>query len=215
MTLIRTSFNLLDSKSEIRSKILEALLPDVIKYFSDIFASLQNDISSLIIKYITDQPEYSSLLGGQLQYEFGIPDPESRLSEILDTIKSGAIVKNKPISIKGDELIGGIKIQMIKKDFGDLLSLGASSFTTEKGDKLNWLQWLLLEGDSVIISDHIFIFGPNSTSRTGLGIMKEISGGFWRVPPEYSGTITNNWITRAIDNASVEIEAIIQKYFKD
>jgi len=215
MTLIKLSFDLVDSKSEISSKILTALLPDVIKYFSSIFSGLQNKMSSILIKYITDQPEYGSLMNGQLQYEFGITDPANRLSEILDTIKNGAVINNKPIIIKGGQIIGGIKIQMVKKDFSDLLSLGGSSFATEKGSQLNWLQWLLLEGDSVIISDHVFIFGPNRASRTGLGIMREIPGGLWRVPPEYAGTLNNNWITRAIDEALGEIETTMQKLLTD
>ena len=208
---IGLSVKLAESSSEISSKIIQALLPDVTKYFNGISAELTQSIPDIIIKYITQQPEYTALISGSLQYEFGLPDPANRVNEILLSIKSGYIVKEKPVTAKSSSVIGGLKIQMIKKDFSDLLSLGSATLTTEKGDQLNWLQWLLLEGDSVIVSDHIFVFGPSPFSRTGMGLMRESVGGFWRVPPEYAGSINNNWITRAIEAASSEIDTTIQK----
>lgn len=208
---IGLSVKLSESSSEISSKIIQALLPDVTKYFNSVTSELSQTIPNIIIEYIMQQPEYTALISGSLQYEFGLPDPASRLNEILLSIKTGYLVKEKPITAKSASLIGGLKIQMIKKDFSDLLSLGSATLTTEKGDQLNWLQWLLLEGDSVIVSDHIFVFGPSPFSRTGMGLMRESVGGFWRVPPEYAGSINNNWITRAIESAASEIDTTIQK----
>lgn len=214
MSSISLSVKLLESSNEISDKILQTLLPDVTKYFNNITQKLIQEIPNIIVGYITQQPEYSSILGGTLQYEFGIPDPANRLDDILSSIKNGYITKEKPVIIKSNMLVGGLKIEMLKKDFSDLLTLGASTITTEKGAKLNWLQWLLIEGDSVIVSDHIFIFGPSRHSRTGMGLMRESFGGFWRVPPEYAGNINNNWITRAINAASGEIDSIIQKIIR-
>jgi hypothetical protein len=211
---IGLSFSLIDSQSEITQKILNAIFPQVEKYFDSNINQLVGIIPKILIQHITNQPEYLALTQGTLQYELGIPDPQSRMEEILETIKSGVIVKKKPVSIKSSSISGGIKIQMIKKDFKDLLSLGASSIITEKGSQLNWLQWLLLEGDSIIVSDHIFLLGPSRFSRTGFGLMKENSGGFWRVPPEYAGNINNNWITRSITSAVSEIDAAIEKILK-
>lgn len=211
MSTLALSVKVIESSSEIETRILEALLPDVTKFFTKVQNQLAQIIPNIIINSITNQPEYDSLLNGTLQYEFGLPDPASRLSEIISSIKDGSIVTVKPIVAKSSGISGGVKIQMIKKDFGDLLSLGGSSFVTEKGDRLDWLKWLLIEGDSVIVSDHIFIFGPSQYSRTGYGIMRQVGGGFWRVPPEYAGTINNNWITRAIESASSEIESQLQK----
>lgn len=205
------SFDIIDSQSEIASNLLNALLPDVTKYFDKVSNKLIKTIPSIIVSSIISQPEYSALLSGTLQYELGIPDPANRLNEILTTIKEGYSVQQKPVTAKSTSISGGIKIQMIKKDFSDLISLGASTIVTEKGEKLNWLEWLLIEGDTIIISDHIFILGPSKYSRTGFGIMRETLGGFWRVPPEYAGSINNNWITRGINAASGEIEKTIEQ----
>ena len=40
------------------------------------------------------------------------------------------------------------------------------------------------------------------------------SGFSWRVPPEYAGSITNNWITRAIDQSQTAIESEIASFFR-
>lgn len=208
---IGLSVNLVESDSEITSKILQALMPQVSVYFDKIQSQLVDSIPSIIIQSIVNQPEYDALMSGTLQYEFGIPDPGSRLSEIIETIRNGYVVKYKPVSAKSSSLVGGIKIEMVKKDFSDLLSLGSASLTTEKGEKLEWLRWLLVEGDNVIISDNVFILGPDPNSRTGYGIMRQIGGGFWRVPPEYAGNLENNWITRAIEEASTSIDKEIQR----
>lgn len=210
-SLLGLSVNLVESESQITYKILQALLPQVSVYLDKIQSQLVDTIPSIIIESIINQPEYGALLSGTLQYEFGIPDPGSRLSDIIETIRNGHVVKYKPVSIKSSGLLGGIKIEMIKKDFSDLLSLGSASFTTEKGQKLDWLRWLLIEGDNVIISDNVFIFGPDPNSRTGYGIMRQVGGGFWRVPPEYAGSLENNWITRAIAEASNSIDKEIQR----
>ena len=35
----------------------------------------------------------------------------------------------------------------------------------------------------------------------------------WKVPSEFSGTINDNWITRAIDQATPEIEKMLDGAF--
>lgn len=210
---IPLSFSLIETQNEISTKILNAILPEVNKYFNRNVNDLEKIIADIVVESITKQPEYAAIVSGTLQYELGIPDPVGRIADILNTIRNSSIVKKKPITIKSSGIVGGIKIEMIKKDFSDLLSLGSATLITEKGDQLNWLQWLLLDGDSIIISDHNFILGPSNYSRTGFGIMRETVGGFWRVPPEYAGNINDNWITRAISAASKDIDNAISKVF--
>jgi hypothetical protein len=214
MSQLQFSVKLVDNNSTISREIIKALLPDIQKYFNGIAAKISKSIPDLVINSIMNQPEYASLMSGALQYEFGLPDPANRLSEILSTIRANTQIINKSPQLKGNKISAGIKFSMIKSDFSDLLSLGGASLTTEKGSKLDWLDWLLKQGDSIIISDYNFIFGPSKYSRTGMGIMKEVTGGSWRVPPEFAGTINNNWITRAIDAASSDIDNLINKVFQ-
>ncbi len=202
---------LVETNGAIAKNMLNALLPEVNSYFSNIHSSIKNNISAILINHIKNQPEYTSLMSGDLKGQFGLPDSSSRLSAILSSIENNGVTTLKPIKIVNNKLQGSIKLQMIQKDFNDLLSLGESVFTTEKGQKLEWLKWLLKEGDSIIISEYYFIAGPYSNSRTGLGIMHKFQGSSWRVPPEFAGTISNNWITRAINSASSDIQQELEK----
>lgn len=213
MTL-KFDLKLVGSNSDIGKDICNALLPDINRFLDNVFDKMKKTIPDIVIQSIVSQPEYESLVSGQLRSEFGLPDASARISEILQTIRSGAGVSKRRAVVSGSKISANIRFEMIKSDFQDLVNLGAASFTTEKGAQLNWLQWLLLEGDSVIITDYRFTAGPSSFSRTGSGIMQQSSGAFWRVPPEFAGTVKNNWITRAIDSASSDIERAIQSLIR-
>lgn len=212
MSKLTIDLKLLDTNAKIGRDIMNALLPDVKQYFNSRLQRVENAIPDLVVQSIMSEPEYGALLNGTLFHEFGIPDPAGRVSEILSTIRSGASIDIKSPSISGNSIKGGFKFKMVKQDFADLLALGGSSFITEKGSVLNWLRWLLIEGDSVIITDYSYSVEGQGKSRTGLGVM--ISGGSWRVPPEFAGNIKNNWITRAIDKAMPQIEATVTRIMK-
>jgi hypothetical protein len=101
---------------------------------------------------------------------------------------------------------------MVKVDFSDVLySSYAELKYSSKKNALPWLEWLLLRGSVPIIKEHEIVIGPNRRSRTGLAVMKQKDGQTWSVPKRYSGTIGDNWITRAIDSSNSEILGFIQK----
>ena len=66
--------------------------------------------------------------------------------------------------------------------------------------KLDWLNWLLTRGDDIIVGDYSFIQKPG-IGRSGLGAMT--AGGVFRIPPEYSGTQDDNFITRTLLSEAV------------
>jgi hypothetical protein len=209
MSNLSLQFKLLDNQKEISKKILEALLPLAQEYFERVTDNLSNNIADIIISYIKNEPEYESLLNGTLKYEFGIPDAGPRIEFILSHIKSSGVTKIQNPIIRGNRIVASYQVQLIKSDFENLLAVGSSSFTTEKGQQLDWLRWLLIEGDTLIITGYEFEFGPNIGSRTGMGIMK--MGNSWRVPPEFAGNVNNNWITRGINSAVPEIDQYLMK----
>ena len=207
MSILKFGIKLSEDYSKISNNIATALLPQVKAYFQKSILGLDEKIAEIIINSIMSQPEYGSLISGTLQYEFGIPESSSRISEILNRIRENRIVQIKNPTISGSKINASIKIQMVQNDFDDLISLGASKVVSEKGTDLNWLKWLLLEGDTIIIGDYHVVLGASPRSRTGMAVM--VRGGSWRVPPEYAGNIKNNWITRAIDGASEQINKTI------
>lgn len=206
-------FKITEKNSDISNKILKALKPQVKAHFQKSFETVKDNLSNIVIEAIINAPEYIELVSGRLKAEFGLPNADARISEILDEWKK---IKFKFNGIKqsGDNLVGSFILDMIPSDFTNVINLPSASFVTEKGDVLNWLEWLLLFGNKTIIKDYEVVLGPNPRSRTGMAVMRGVIGSKWRVPPEYSGTKNNNWITRAIDSADPQIEDLIKKSLK-
>lgn len=203
--------NLVESDSDIAYKILKALLPEVSNYLKDIIYYLQSNLPSVIKNAIINTPEYDSLNGGQLQYEFGIPDISVKLAELLNLWSTNIKINYSPPAIANNKIKGSFSANMIKVDFSDVLySDYAIVYDAMRGYSLPWLEWLLLEGNKTIIKNQTVVLGPNKYSRTGYAVMRESSSS-WKVPSQYAGTISNNWITRALDNAENNISNLIDK----
>lgn len=195
------SFNLLDSSTDIRTRILNSLAEYLSPILENTKNSLQNSLPQYIENALTSQPEYISLLSGQLRSELGVPDARSRLDTIFSEWKNNAFVVYDKIKVKGSSLVGGFGINMIRSDFSDILSLPASEVVDDiSGSVVPWLKWLLLDGGKILIKNYKVQLGNNPRSRTGGAIMIESVNENWRVPPQFAGTINDNWITRAIES---------------
>lgn len=211
---IHSRITLEETPEQIERKILKALQPDLEKYLQKSFQKVQPRLVKLVQDAIVMSPEYQSILSGQLKYEFGLPDSQARLQEILGFWKH-IDVKYNPIKITQQlDISGGFTIGMIKSDYSDVLKSAAAQLTTEKGVTLDWLEWLLLFGNRTIIKDYVVKFGRNRASRTGNAIMTGNSKGKWSVPGEFSGTQNNNWITRVIDEIEKDFNKIITEALK-
>jgi hypothetical protein len=205
---MKYSLKLLESNSSIRKMILEALQEDVSQTINRAIPLISKQIQDLVRSAIRSSNEYQSLLSGKLRFEFGIPDT-SVVDQVIDAWVNNINVDIKKISITNTGLSGGFSVGMIASDFQDVLSLAGSQVTdTEKGYSLPWLQWLLLDGNKVLVKDYKVVLGPNPYSRTGYALMRENSSSGWRVPAEFAGTVSNNWVTRAIDSLSDDINNI-------
>jgi hypothetical protein len=213
MPNIKINLELKTSENYIYRKILQSLKPQVDEYLSSIFTKVQPKIIALVQQSIKNAPEYLSLQSGQLKAEFGIADSDTRLNALLEFWQNITAKYNK-VSVRGNTLVGGFSISMIRSDYSDVLSSSVATVVTEKGKELNWLEWLLLFGNKTIIKDYTVELGPNQRSRTNMAIMKGSVSGKWSVPAQYSGTQDNNWITRSIDLVSSEIENLFTKELK-
>ena len=61
----------------------------------------------------------------------------------------------------------------------------------------------------------IYVVRTAETASAAAFGMRLTPSGKWKIPSEFSGTITNNWITRAIDIASDSIDSILSSTLKD
>lgn len=211
---MKFSVKLLESDDLIAKKIMDALIPDIEKFMVSGVNRLKSELPNIIKNTIVNTPEYESILNGKLKYEFGLPDSSNKLAGLLDIWSTTLDYTFKPPKKYKGQIIGSFSVSAIRVDFSDVLySDYAIMYDSLRGYTLPWLEWLLLEGNKTIIDNYDVKFGPNKYSRTGNAVMKSSSSS-WSVPSEFAGTISDNWITRAIDSANNDINDLLNRIFK-
>lgn len=208
---MKLGLKILESNSQIQKSILMALLPECIAFMKHSMNQLKATIPEIVAQSIYNRPEYQSLVGGTLRLELGIPDANAKIAELIQIwINNIEFVYNPPV-ISGSKIKSSFAVNMIKVDFSDVLGTDAAHVRDNiRGYSLPWLEWLLLDGSKAIVPGYDVVLGPNLRSRTGLALMR-ISNSDWRVPSEFAGTIGDNWITRAIDDASGDIMTALER----
>lgn len=199
-------------------------------------------IRDQVTQSLVSSRHHVSLISGTLRAQFGIVNPAPLLTAIIDAIRESVSAKVIPPS--GDNF-GGVEFGAFRADFSDALNSGVATYKTTGsrrfpgGVTLPWLQWLLFEGDRVVIPNYdILVAGAASpagytrrkvgrfaSSRTGGAIMVKRDyvgksryhasqgrmGSGWRVPPEYAGTASRNWLTEAADAAGPLVFELLEK----
>lgn len=196
-------------KEMIADQTTEYLNKKITKNYRRVVNSLQQKIPF----WIRSQPEIQSLLSegipGSLNALFGLynGDAGRAVADIINAIKQSTTIRIDKINRKYQ---GNVEFSFQPSDFANILSLSSGRVSTEKGANLHWLDWLLTMGDTVIIVG--YQYKPRNSGRSGGGIMLE--GGFFRVPPQFSGTLENNFIVRALSGREREIEPIMARLFE-
>ncbi len=211
---MRISAKILESDKQVRTLILNSLLSEVNKTIQKSLPIINLSIQKIVAKALRDEPEYLSLKTGTLRYELGIANPNS-IDELVQALVETGQIDNKNTKITNYGISGGFVYKMIgKQDLQAItLSSNARVIDLQRQYSLPWLEWLLFEGSSPIVKNYEVVLEPSTYSRTGGALMKR-SNTNWRVPPQYAGTITNNWITRALSTCEKQVVAIIQSTIK-
>ena len=209
------SIKILESTNIIRRKILESIVEDMNKLFSQSLKSIDNKLKSLTREFIKSTITYASLDGGVLAAHFGLPQggEKARIDSIISTINNNIEVKFDGFKRAGNSISGGVNIGILLSSFADILNLPEAVVTTERGQQLPWLQWLLLEGNRIIITDYEIRLKVGK-GRSGGGIMVREEAGIWRVPPEYAGTDVNNWLTNSLSSNITQYQSRITKFLE-
>jgi len=145
--------------------------------------------------------------GGSLAGELGIRRGEGQAiaESIVMAVKSSTVFEYSRFD---ESLRGTAEFRFQPAAMHNLLSLANGFVSSSKGDVLHWLRWLLFHGSSPIITGYEFISDPGK-GRSGLGTMGK--GGMWRVPPQFSGTAANNFITRSFLGRGQEVGDIFEE----
>ncbi len=209
----------LESKRKITTDIAKCIAAEMNKGFIKVSRIITKQIQDLVMATIKASPEYSSLVNGDdigsLKAQFGLVNPIQKLDQIIDAWVQSIQVEFIKVKYRGTSLKGGISIRMIQNNWSDVLALPAATQVNRgpAGGNLRWLEWLLLNGDRIIVQNfEIQIPGPHNRSRTGLAVMVERVGKQWKVPPEFSGTAQNNFVTRSL--AQLKFDDVISAQLK-
>ena len=207
---MKFSLKVLETEQEIQKAVLKALLDDASKIMATASKRLTKKLPLVIETAITSQPEYSSLINGTLKDEFGLTNPTVKIDSLLDIWSNINVTYKKP-NISGNQIKSSLSIFAIKSDYSDVLGSAAAVQVTKKGQSLEWLDWLLNQGDKIIIKEYELVSGKG---RAGNVVMRKNVKGKWGVPPQFAGTPNNNWITRAIQSISGIIDRTLAEALK-
>ena len=191
----------------LEKEILKALRPEINTYLIKALPGIKKQIQYLIRGSLENAPEYQSLLGGQLQAELGVVNPQVALDQVVDGLIAGIEVFRKNAVVAGNQISADFEIGILSSDLHEVFS-SASQYITEKGKIIPWLEWLLTLGDTIILREYEVRLGFQPGSRTGLATMVTGVRG-WKVPTQFSGTVGDNFLTRALDGLDTHIEDII------
>lgn len=200
---------IVETTKKIEGKINQALRKDLDKKMTRAANKMIRPVRNLIGRSLRSQPEYDALDNGRLAGHFGLPDGRARIDRIIDAWVNNITIKAKRSFFRSGQLSAGLHIDIVQRDYADVLALDAATIITEKGQSLPWLEWLLKFGDRTIIRDFEISFSPVGRTRSGLAVMVSEPGGRWGVPSQYAGTQRNNFCTRALDEASDALREII------
>tara|TARA_Y100001973_G_C5124466_1_gene294383 strand:- start:118 stop:753 length:636 start_codon:yes stop_codon:yes gene_type:complete len=208
------SIKLLESDNDIITKINKSIARRFNVLIKRRAKIVQNDIKRLIPSWISEQPEVISLnsdgTDGSLNAQFGLRPGQSAvvIADIINAISESIFVHITPVSPVN--LSGGISFSIQPTDFKNLISLSSGIVATEKLQQLHWLDWLLTEGDRVIIAGYEYV--PSDGGRSGGGTMK--LGRSFRVEPSFSGTVDDNFVTRAFAGRDKQLANLLSKLLK-
>jgi hypothetical protein len=167
-------------------------------------------VQGIVKKSLLESEELKALSGGDLIGDFGITSTTAATVAQQIALNVAQTVEVKPMSVSLRSKRGGLSLKVQPNDLQNVLSIPNGSYTYysrryKKDVTINWLDWFLTKGDAIIVAKFHFE-ESGGAGRSGRGSMQK--GSTWRVRPEYSGTIDDNAITRALRSEQTEAEII-------
>lgn len=189
------------SNQELAQLILNELIDQLNQLFKKAGAQIEKAFRNLTVDIIKQSEFIHSLTDfqGDLRGEFGLRiGSEDRIAQvIINNIGLDTYLLQTPVTYFGGNFSGGLALAVGQNLFAALKNLSEGKTFTEKGETVPWLEWTLERGNAVTIADHSVYFKIGK-GRSGLAIMIPNNAIGWRIPPQFSGTDHDNWITREI-----------------
>jgi hypothetical protein len=200
--------NLVESDREIQKKINKALSKQATMVMNSAAKDIYKNLRPIVRTAIANSAAINSLRGGRLAADFGLTKDPTPL--IIEAVADSIQVKPRRVTFSGSKAVTGIEIYIQPTSFENLFSLPVAEQVIKNG-RLPWLKWLLTLGDTLIIADFGIEYGP--FGRTGKARMTRKNAPF-QVNPQFSGTASNNFISKALKAHSGQIKQVIIRTLK-
>ena len=203
---------------QFQDKVIRAMYAELTQklHSAAFLTSLRRGTKRILEHSLRVQPTYLSMVShdGQLRSELGVADSQSAMESLIRAwVRSIDVRVNRP-RIVGNRILGTIiTVRAIQADYQDVLDKAWASYTTEKGQEIPWLDWLLTRGSEILVANHVLYRTPFPTARSRTGtntVMIKTKGHGWAVPEEYAGTYEKNYATDAVVTAMPAIESLFQ-----
>lgn len=175
--------------------------------------SIEQNMRLRVSRDFLNSTQANELVYGILRFDLGLKADESTnaLEDIARVISDDL---HFTITMVGNQEVDAI-VSFIKSDYSEVLSLSSGSFISKKGQKVDWLNWLLQKGgEKVVTGFHVaYVSGKKADySRSGGALM--YNKGAFIIPDPFKGTFLENFITRAFENIEIYIQAEILRVIK-
>lgn len=203
---------IIESDEQIRARLLFVLREKASKAFKKAAPIIEAQAKIIMAKNISESPTISSLLNGKLKGDFGLTDEVARraTSQIISYVSNNV---NVSLNIgKDKQSVASISLFIPPLNTSAFLTAISGSYQSVGvygGGEVNWLDWLLTKGVTVVIDGFSVFTNPVGESRSGFAVM--VQGGEFRVDPEFAGVEGDNFITKAVAISINEINTVIKK----
>jgi|TARA_Y100000401_G_scaffold47911_2_gene37062 hypothetical protein len=208
------SIELVDTDRVIVAKINKALAKEINSKMLKKVSLIKSMLKPVIATALFSSPEIISLGSGVLRFDFGLTgDPAP---QIVNAVVESVDVRIKQVKGSQNGISGGLTVLVQPSSFANLLSLPVAMQKLEIEARIPWLEWLLTAGDTIIIANYGVEYGAG-LGRSGGARMVSLSKapiGPFKVNSAFSGSVDNNFITRAMVAAEPEIKKAIIGAFK-
>lgn len=196
------TLNLTDSQSNFDKKVMTEFSRELNKHLRKSISQIKKGVGPIIADAVQNSKEVQSILYGTLSAELGFVSPTTIAKQIYDAIKRSVHIEFTPFKYNGKTLDGNFSVVAIHDDFSDIITDIPTASYKSNGHDIDWLKWLLFEGNNIIVVDYQITYNPSkvSHSRSRRAIMEPDTRSSYRIPAKWSGTQSNNFITRSIDS---------------
>jgi hypothetical protein len=191
--------------------------------------TVQSNIKSLEAKVkeryainVKKTKEYTNITSSSSTFrtELGVPNSPEVLESIIEALLDNVEVRINRIANDESAYIFPITITLFdEKIMKNILAVPGASYYSESAKRgtlteVPWLSWLLLSGNEPVVYGFRVMYNKELWSRTEDAIMVPATNekpNNYSIPEQFSGTRSDNFLTRAALNTVEELPLIIQK----